>query len=406
MTAPEMSTNMLPLLALISITQQVTAFIPINPKPYTLSHDYSGSNFFNNFLFYTDTDPTNGHVKYVDLSTANSTGLAGFLSSDSSNSTFSPQPPPIFLGVDSSTTLNSNDSGRPSVRLSSLQTFNHALLLLDIQHMPAPVCGTWPALWLLGSAAPWPQAGEIDILENVNDATTNKYTLHTNAGIMTTNHTGYHMKGGLLSADCDVDAPGQPRNMGCSIIDDLGAKSYGDAFNANGGGVFAVLIDSLGVRIWFFERGAVPADIAIGMPNPPSCRDCMSTANASASPWSLPNARFDSLDNEVGAFDAHFKDLRIVVDTGFCGDWAGGAWNSSETCRALAPSCEEFVSGHPEAFVDVWWGINSIKVFEKVERMSRAVGGDETAMVMGKRSLRDWREHSTKGEHGVKRDLR
>lgn len=347
----------------MSIAQQVTAFIPINPQPYALTHDYSGPNFFNNFQFYSDPDPSNGHVKYVDLFTANSTGLAGFLPSLSGNDPSSS--PPVFLGVDSTTITTANSSGRPSTRLSSLQTFNHALLLLDIAHMPAPVCGVWPALWLLGSSAPWPYAGEIDILENVNDASVNKYTLHTDKGISTMNHTGFHMKGTLLTAGCDVNAPGQATNMGCSVLDYPSVRSYGEAFNENGGGVFAVLIDGLGVRIWFFERGAIPADIVAGMPSPPTCRDCLSTADASASAWGLPNARFDGLDNEAGAFDAHFRDLRIVVNTGFCGDWAGGAWNQSETCRALALTCEEFVSANPGAFEDVWWGINSIKVFEK-----------------------------------------
>lgn len=340
-------------LLLASIVSSTSAFVPIDSKSYVLTHDYSGQDFFDNFQFYSGEDPTHGHVKYVDMITANNTGLAGFIAGTDTDS----HPQTIYLGVDYTSTSTPN--GRPSTRVSSIDMFNHSLIIADIAHMPAPICGTWPAYWLLGSStvAPWPAAGEIDILENVNNGVNNKYTLHSTAGIKVSNYTGRGQTGRLDSGNCDVNAPNQPKNTGCSISDAPSANSYGDAFNNNGGGLFATLIDSDGVRIWFFPRDNIPSDISTGTPNPPS-RSMLGPGADSV--WPLPNARFDGPGN---GFDAHFRDMQIIFNIAFCGEWAGAAWNQS-SCATLAPTCEAYVSGHPEAFEDVYWGINGVKVYE------------------------------------------
>ena len=42
--------------------------------------------------------------------------------------------------------------------------------------------GTWPAIWMLGAEGPWPDAGEIDVMEQVgNDPDTVFGTIHTRA---------------------------------------------------------------------------------------------------------------------------------------------------------------------------------------------------------------------------------
>jgi hypothetical protein len=53
--------------------------------------------------------------------------------------------------------------------------------------MPGGICGTWPAFWLLGPN--WPNNGEIDIIEGVNQGNTDFITLHTAAGC-TINNSG------------------------------------------------------------------------------------------------------------------------------------------------------------------------------------------------------------------------
>lgn len=387
-------------LLLASIVPSTLAFIPIDSQSYQLTHDYSGQNFFDNFQFYSDADPTNGHVKYVNMTIANNTGLAGFIADNGTD----PQALPIYLGVDYT---SSSPDKRPSTRVNSIQKFNHSLIIADIAHMPAPVCGTWPAYWLLGSSdiASWPAAGEVDILENVNEAVNNKYTLHTTSGIKIANYTGRAQTGRLDTADCDVNAPNQTRNAGCSISDSSSVTSYGDNFNDRFGGLFATLIDADGVRIWFFPRDEVPSDISIGAPNPPS-RSMLGPGADSI--WPLPNARFDGPGNN---FDSHFKDMQIIFNIAFCGDWAGGVWNQS-SCAGLAPTCEEYVSQSPGAFADVYWGINSVRVYElgsdgvttpymngsKVGK--REVEGGTDSEVMNRVDLRQEDEVSSDHVHG------
>lgn len=106
---------------------------------YTLQTNYAGSSFFNGFNFFTDADPTHGFVTYVNQSTAQNMGLVS--ASDGKA---------VYVGVDYTNTYNGNAQysgingvGRPSVRLESKASYNHALIIADIANMPGGVCGTW-----------------------------------------------------------------------------------------------------------------------------------------------------------------------------------------------------------------------------------------------------------------------
>ncbi|KAL8708970.1 MAG: hypothetical protein Q9220_006178 [cf. Caloplaca sp. 1 TL-2023] len=96
---------------------------------YSLQDDYSGANFLNGFTFFTDTDPTAGYVDYVD-------GTSSGLFSQSGGS--------VKLSVDSTSVASGR--GRKSVRLTSKASYNHALIVIDVAHMPGAICGVWPAL--------------------------------------------------------------------------------------------------------------------------------------------------------------------------------------------------------------------------------------------------------------------
>lgn len=104
---------------------------------YSLQTNYDGANFFDGFDFFTGADPTNGTVNFLDEVAANATGLAGFL--ETGNGTMA-----IYMAADST---SSGGSGRGAVRVSSNQTFQHGLVVVDILHMPTG-CGTWPAFWM------------------------------------------------------------------------------------------------------------------------------------------------------------------------------------------------------------------------------------------------------------------
>jgi hypothetical protein len=112
---------------------------------YTLQDDYLyGGNFFDQFTFYTSSDPTHGFVQYQSQSAAQSAGL---ISSSTTN---------VQMKVDSTSVT---PSGRPSVRITSNKSYNTGLFIVDIEHMPGGICGTWPAFWLVGPN--WPDEGEI-----------------------------------------------------------------------------------------------------------------------------------------------------------------------------------------------------------------------------------------------------
>jgi len=124
----------------------------------------------------------------------------------------------------------------------------------------------------------WPNDGEIDIVQNVNLAPTNLYSLHTTQGCQhpsAANSVGIET-GILQQPDCFNQTAG---NAGC-LIKDSGTDSYGAGFAQAGGGVFAMLWDDDGINIWFFNRSSIPPDLPTGSPHPTG--------------WGLPAASYPS----------------------------------------------------------------------------------------------------------------
>ena len=113
---------------------------------YFLQDDYCGNgNFYDNFDFINGSDPTNGFVDYVEREYAQSAGL---ISEDWGK---------VYMGVDH--TGIASKAGRPAVRIESRKTYDSGLIIIDIEHMPGGICGTWPAFWTYGPN--WPSHGEI-----------------------------------------------------------------------------------------------------------------------------------------------------------------------------------------------------------------------------------------------------
>lgn len=342
---------------------------------YTLTHDYSGDGFFDGFDFFSDKDPTNGFVKYVDDNTANSAKLAGLLqvqaSSYSKRVDGQASLNPAYMGVDFQT-KNPTAPGRSSIRISSKDSFNHGLFIADIQHMPAGTCGLWPAYWLLANPQKytWPAGGEIDILEGVNTGTSNQMTLHTSKGctIPQSGGNGTGFKGSILNADCISGEGGD--NTGCGILDSTTPGNFGPDFNAAGGGIFATEWTSSGIKMWFFGRNSsIPSDLiaATALTNGSMASNnntkCSPAASVSLdlSQWGLPVAYFPSTSCPI---DDHFKDMQIIFNTALCGDWAGKVWDQEPTCKDKAPTCQQYVAQNGADFAEAYWAIRSVRVFQ------------------------------------------
>ena len=100
---------------------------------YVIQDDYEPSNFFSKVWFDTESDPTHGYVRYVDYNTAQAGGLISVTSNNQ-----------VYIGVDHTNVPGAE--GRASVRVVSNNVYTHGLIMLDLEHMPGGICGTWPAL--------------------------------------------------------------------------------------------------------------------------------------------------------------------------------------------------------------------------------------------------------------------
>lgn len=298
---------------------------------YVLDSNYDTSNFFDNFNFFTASDPTHGHVQYVDGATAFSLGLAGQKDGG------------VYMGADSTEYWPA--LGRKSVRLTSNKAFTHGLFIGDFAHMPGSICGSWPAFWTFGPN--WPGSGEIDILEGVNNQAATAITLHTLPGCSITN-VGTDPTTWLKESNCNANSG----YTGCGQ-QTSNTANYGDGFNAVGGGVYVMEWTSEHIAVWHFPRYAIPWDITASTPDP--------------STWGLPSARFVASGGASCKIDKFFADNTIVFTNTFCGDWAGApeVWNNNPVCSALAPTCVDYVNSNPAAYQQAYWQVNSVKVYQK-----------------------------------------
>lgn len=271
-------------------------------------------NSFLDFVTFDTKDYNHGNVQYVTEGEAQSRGLLQLNNTQ------------IYLGADATIW-----GRRKSIKVRSKETFNVGkLFIMDLDHMPAG-CGTWPAWWLYGPN--WPKAGEIDIIENVNDATQDATTLHTSRGC----YASGNFTGRLTHNNCYALING---NSGCGIVNPDSA-SFGSAFNAHNGGAVALLWDTSGIKAWSWRSGYIPSDILGQKPDPSS--------------WGLPYAAFDF----TSCSSSHFYDLTMIINTNFCGDWAGGTF--AHDCPNKG-SCTSWTN-NPENAKEAYWLINYIDIY-------------------------------------------
>ena len=64
--------------------------------------------------------------------------------------------------------------------------------------------------------------------------------------------------------NCTLSSSMNP--AGCGVTNAAG--TFGDEFNANGGGVWALQLESDGIKVFFFPRAEIPEDLTYGHPDP------------------------------------------------------------------------------------------------------------------------------------------
>jgi len=201
-------------------------------------------------------------------------------------------------------------------------------------------CSVWPAFWTVG--ANWPDGGEIDIVEGVNNNPTLVLFLASPASPMSPLCAGINTLSipavGLtvlplrrhllpqmavrlsrvmyLTWTAEVH-PRMTLVVHCPIpIAALLVKTSS--------GVFALLRDdNTGIKIWHFARNSIPLDAHSGKPDPSS--------------WPPSSAFLSTADYDIAS---HFSPQHLVLDTTLCGGWGGGEYPSS----GCPGSCAEHVS--------------------------------------------------------------
>ncbi|KAL2062636.1 hypothetical protein VTL71DRAFT_5708 [Oculimacula yallundae] len=318
------------IIAIVVVVSRNNRYPTYSTQSYKLAETFSGESFFSqNFDYFTGFDPTHGHVHYVPAEQASSLNL-----------TYT-SPSSAILRVDTSVSNSSvpnASTGRFSVRVTSKKQYGlNSLFLFDVKHSPIG-CGTWPALWLTDPSN-WPMNGEIDVMEAVNvvDNSFNQMTLHTSEGC-TMKGVKRKETGKVLASECKNTTNA---NAGCGV--NAGTDTtFGNTFNANGGGVLALELREAGIRMWQFTRDKLPAGLW-SSPDPSS--------------WGTATADFPNTECDIGK---HFRNQSIVANIDLCGDWAGAKKVYGENCPG---TCVDYVSNNNLAFKDAFWEFGNFSVY-------------------------------------------
>ncbi|KAL4911009.1 hypothetical protein BDW74DRAFT_172465 [Aspergillus multicolor] len=306
-----------------------------SPLTYQLVDTYSGVDFFEQFRYFDEEDPTEGFVRYVNKSIAQSLNL-----------TYA-SPTSAVLRVDA-TTKNATH-GRNSVRIESRNSYDTGLFVFDIIHSPYG-CGTWPALWLTDGYN-WPENGEIDVLEVTNNGTDgNAVTLHTTSGCEM--DVRRKQLGSTTYTTCDNSTNG---NAGCGVQG--ASETYGEVMNRGGGGVYTLELRPAGIRAWFFPRDSIPADLRLA--NTSFVND---TAKPDPSTWGTALADFPNTSCDI---PSHFRNQSIIANIDLCGQW-GGSPNVYSGQWVCPGKCEDLVRRHPERFEKAYWEFGGFWVYQAV----------------------------------------
>ncbi|KAI8279143.1 putative endo-1,3(4)-beta-glucanase [Colletotrichum sp. SAR 10_98] len=299
-------------------------------QSYQLVDTYDSTNFLDKFGFFTsdystgdynDVDPTSGYVNYQSAENAQAQGLLKIVDND------------LYLGADSTTTLDAAGVGRSSVRIESKSKYQKGLFVADFSHFPKPTCGAWPAFWTVGS--PWPAAGEIDIVETWNLDNVNKVVIHTDGDIGECRIDGTGMTGTVSKPNCANYAAGQSDNEGCAGLDS--SAPFGSAE----GGVYAMEWTDTAIKVWGFTHANVPADIA-NNPNPDN--------------WGTP-----SFTTSVCEASKVFGEAQLIMNA------------------QTGLTCKEWVANNPAAFADVYFQLSSIKIYQMGEASNTTLSTSQIA---------------------------
>ncbi|KAF8513505.1 glycoside hydrolase family 16 protein [Gautieria morchelliformis] len=303
---------------------------------YQFTREYSGSTFFDRWQFYNNFDNlTNGDAIFVSSQVASSAQLA-FVNAAGN----------AIIKVDNTSNVPFNQK-RNTVRISTTDSYGvGSLWVADMLHVPFG-CSVWPAWW--SQAPSWPQGGEIDTFEGVNQVTNSQMALHTEPGCKLNTATA-SQTGLVNSTDCSFQTNS---NQGC-VVTDPRTQSYGAAFAAAGGGVWVTELAESGVSVWFFTRSAVPASLL------------NNASTVDTSTLGQPVANYPTNGCTVDTF---FEPQNLILDITLCASLNLSPRNSAGNAAVFAQTCSgtcynDFVIGPPSNYDNAYFEIKSIRTFQ------------------------------------------
>ncbi|KAF8999294.1 hypothetical protein BDQ17DRAFT_1246751 [Cyathus striatus] len=303
---------------------------------YGLVKDYSGDNFFDGWDFFNGYDSTtSGDEMYVGPQAAAEAANLAFID---------PQTKHAFLKVDNTTNVPDQQK-RNSVKITTTASYDvGSVWVADLFHVPYG-CGLWPAMW---SWAPqvglnWPEGGEIDTFEAVNQVSFNQMGLHTNAGCTAPKPNPNQNSASIVNTtDCHGD-----QGQGC-IVTDAGHPSDGPGFNDNGGGVFVTEYAATGISIWYIPRANVPQSIS------------SNSTTIDTSTLGTPTGNWPASSCGSNGFSGFFLPQSIVFHIVLCGTFGKATYN--QTCTP-GDCYSTSVVGDGSNLSEGYFEIGSVRVF-------------------------------------------
>mmetsp|Transcript_14551 Transcript_14551/g.21461 ORF Transcript_14551/g.21461 Transcript_14551/m.21461 type:complete len:449 (-) Transcript_14551:2029-3375(-) len=356
---------------------------PSHIGPYKLVQSQQGESFFDFYEFYNGADSLGsaGYNSYEGpKSRAEKLGLANVTFDDSTRESFA------FLK-----SAPTKEGPRQSVRLEGKQRFNNGLFILDVRHMPVG-CGVWPAFWLTDEDV-WPDNGEIDIVEGVNFQTSAKTALHTSKDCSMYAHVPDFVKTGTWDRatcipntwtgelncetskeadDCWAMAAHQWANQGCVGVDTRNG-TIGKPLNQKGGGVYVLEWDPANyhIRSWVFTHDTNLPQNLLAVTTPTAPNEDKVTPDPDK--WGLPYAYF-SIGDGSGCTDDHFKNMRLIFNTAFCGTVAGNRYfgdcpaeitNKYNVNNDAVLSCNAYVKSDAPELEEAYWKIRGVYIYQR-----------------------------------------
>lgn len=292
--------------------------VPV-PGVYTLDWEAKGNNFFDDFEWIWE-DHNHGASHYM-----------GSKEEAEENGVIQTYDSHAILRTGR---LSTYTYKRTTGKIGTKKAWKYFLATMRFSHVPWG-CGVWPAFFSLGQGADWPEGGEMDILEYVND----------NGPAMTSFHTSKECKLDEIEVNKYKPMKDENRkqnggvNYNCLTKYCATCKSLGCAPNArpilNGQqwakrpGVIAMERTPAFAKIFFIPEWELPNTLTEDKPDPEN--------------WDQWLISYYPFADSPGCPDAEniMAPQQLILNIGFCGDWASKVWGSGGNCRQVGPAYTE-----------------------------------------------------------------